>query len=141
MKVRCSQKGLMKIRGRVYEDNKPLYRIYYSTLFFTGISLFHIRLSCTRSNRSCPLHPHQSLMSSSHSLQRRPPRGFPSIFANIVRFITLLSFILHMCLNTIYIGYSLFLCYISPTLIGCSIRIFVRFIRITFYQNNFRMLC
>ena len=65
------------------------------------ISFFHIRRSCARWSKSCPLRPHQFLMSSSHSLHGRSLHDFPSILANIVCFISLLSFILHMCPNSL----------------------------------------
>ena len=65
------------------------------------ISFFHIRRSCARRGRFCPLRPHQSLISSSHFLHGRPLRDFPSIFANYVCFINQLSSILHMCPNSL----------------------------------------
>ena len=65
------------------------------------ISFFYICRSCARWSRSCPLRPHQFLMSRSQSLHGRPLRAFPSILANIACFISLLSFILHMCPNSL----------------------------------------
>ena len=65
------------------------------------ISFFRICRSCVRWSRSRLLRPHQSLILSSHSLHRRSFRGFPSILANIVRFISLLLFIPHLFSNSL----------------------------------------
>ena len=79
-------------------------------------------------SRSCPLRPHQSLMSSSYSLHGQPFRALPSIFVNIVCFINLSSFILNMCPN------SLSFRFLIVSMIVSSLAIVFRFNNIKFNE-------
>ena len=88
------------------------------------ISFSHIRRPLTRWSRSCRLRPHQSLISSSHSLHGRPFRGFPSIFANTVCLVSLFSFILHMCPNSLSFRFFIVSMVVSSIAIACHMSSF-----------------